>query len=191
MLRRNLCVVFLAGFLAACTGGGAPEPSPTTPASTVPASPQPSEEPSGEPTAGPTGEPSTSPVLEDGRYFGYIRSVDVDAGTLRFDLAYLLTGDAANEAAAEHGDPTPVPNDYYIVNDNPRLRTLPISPDLEVWVIDWTRCCDLVRGEAQPFLEAFSTRHHAWDALYQGRQAPYWITLEGGAVAKVEVQYFP
>jgi hypothetical protein len=58
---------------------------------------------------------------------------------MTFDLAYFLTGDAANQAAAEHGDETPVPNDYYIVNDNPLLRTTPISPSVEIDAIDWSR----------------------------------------------------
>ena len=108
-----------------------------------------------------------------------------------FDLAYFLTGDEANQAAAEHGDEVPVPNDYYIVNDNPRLRTLDVAPNVEVRVIDWTNCCELVQGEVQPFMDAFATNHHAWDALYKGSEAPYWLTVEGGVVVKIEVQYLP
>lgn len=149
-------------------------------------------------TGGPTADapassgPSPSPVLEDGRHFGAIRSVNIEAGTLRFDLAYFLTGEAANEAAAERGDEVPVPNDVYIVNDNPKLRTLPISADLVVWVIDWKRhCCHLVRGEVAPFLAAFESHHRPWDARYQGRQAPYWITVRDGVVVRIEVQYLP
>jgi hypothetical protein len=155
----------------------------TGPGPTETGSPEPSE------SAGPSGTPA--PVLEDGRHFGFIRSVDVAAQTMRFDLAYFLQGEEANQAAAEHGDEVPVPNDYYIVNDNPRLRTLAIARDAEVWVIDWTDCCDLVQGETQPFVDAFATKHHAWDALYQGSEAPYWLTVEGGVVVKIEVQYLP
>ena len=51
---------------------------------------------------------------------------------MTFDLAYFLTGDAANQAAAEHGDETPVPNDYYIVNDNPSLRTHARLPTVSI-----------------------------------------------------------
>lgn len=185
--RTVAFLVLLAPALlaAACSSAGPPGPSePPSQAPTSAASP-----PATATTPAP--EPSPSPVLEDGRYFGSIRSVDTQAGTLRFDLAYLLTGDAANQAAAEHGDEVPVPNDIYIVNDNPKLRTLPISPDLEVWIIDWKRCCDLVRGKVGPFLAAFATRHHPWDARYQGRQAPYWITVRDGSVVRIEVQYLP
>jgi hypothetical protein len=58
-------------------------------------------------------------------------------------------------------------------------------------VIDWANCCDLVEGEIQPLVDAFETRHHAWDAMYQGRDAPYWVTLEDGRVVRIEVQYLP
>lgn len=162
--------------------------SPTATETTSPTT-DPTESP--EPTESEAPSPTPLAELEDGRHFGSIRSIDVAAQTMRFDLAYFLTGDEANEAAAEHGDEVPVPNDYYIVNDNPRLRTLAIAPDAEVWVIDWTDCCELVQGEIQPFVDAFATKAHAWDALYQGSEAPYWVTVEGGLVVKIEVQYLP
>lgn len=185
-------LVALAVLAAGCgedetsSGGPTTSESPTTSATREPTAsqtetPEPSETESPTPTA----------QLEDGRHFGSIRSIDVEAQTMRFDLAYFLTGEEANDAAAEHGDEVPVPNDYYIVNDNPRLRTLDVDPDVEVWVIDWADCCDVVEGEVQPFVDAFETRHHPWDAMYQGREAPYWITVEDGAVVKIEVQYLP
>lgn len=183
-------LVVLALAAAGCGEDASTSTSPTGAASiTTPASPGTTETESPEPSE--SESPTPEAELEDGRHFGYIRSVDVEAQTMRFDLAYFLTGEEANDAAAEHGDEVPVPNDYYIVNDNPRLRTLRIDPGVEVWVIDWTDCCDLVRGEIQPFVDAFETRHHPWDALYQGRQAPYWVTVEDGVVVKIEVQYLP
>ncbi|GBC86719.1 hypothetical protein HRbin12_00717 [bacterium HR12] len=182
----------LALVAAACAREAPPGATgPTGPTVTSSPEPSPNPEPTGEPTQEPTQEPSPTPALEDGRHFGYIRSADADAMTLRFDLASFLTGDEANEAAAERGDEVPVPNDYYIVNDNPRLRTLPIDPDVEIRVIDWSHCCELVAGELGPFLDAFATRHHPWDALYQGSQAPYWITVRDGRVTRIEVQYLP
>jgi hypothetical protein len=195
-------VLALVLVTAACADDGTFRTSPKeTEGATVTVSP--SNEPTGTESPEPTGtespKPSESespseapaPELEDGRHFGFIRSVDVAAQTMRFDLAYFLTGDEANQAAAEHGDEVPVPNDYYIVNDNPKLRTLAISPAVDVWVIDWQDCCELVQGEVQPFMDAFATKHHAWDALYQGSEAPYWVTVENGAVVKIEVQFLP
>jgi hypothetical protein len=76
----------------------------------------------------------SSPTLEDGRHFGFIRSVDLNTSpkTISFDLAYRLDGEEANQAAAERGYPTPVDNDYFVVNDNPKLRTVTLSPDAEI-----------------------------------------------------------
>ena len=108
---------------------------------------------------------------------------------MAFDLAYFLTGDEANQAAAEHGDETPVPNDYYIVNDNPRLRTLALAPDVEILFIDWSRCCEPVPGELGPFARSFEK--HAGDSPYQGDTVPYWLTMEDGVVVKIEQQYLP
>jgi hypothetical protein len=66
----------------------------------------------------------SSPKLEDGRHFGFIRSVDLGTSTktISFDLAYRLDGEEANQAAAERGYPTPVDYDYFVVNDNAKLR---------------------------------------------------------------------
>jgi hypothetical protein len=192
LVRRPAAALLIAltVLAASCGEDATPSAPPTSSDSvTTSATPEPTGSESPEPSE--TESPTPEAALEDGRHFGSIRSIDVEAQTMRFDLAYFLTGEEANDAAAEHGDEVPVPNDYYIVNDNPRLRTLDVDPGVEVRVIDWANCCDLVPGEVQPFVDAFETRHHTWDAMYQGRQAPYWITLEDGLVVEIEVQYLP
>ena len=196
-MRHSLVLFSLATLLAltaaACgrdDGNPIASPSPATSAAIASKTASPSAEPSETPSPEPT-EAST-PELEDGRHFGYIGSIDTAGASMVFDLAYFLTGDEANEAARDHGDEVPVPNDYYLVNDNPRLRTLAISPDPEIWVIDWGgNCCDLVRGEFQPFVDAFGTKQHAWDAMYQGAESQYWVTVENGAVVAIEEQFLP
>lgn len=181
----------LALIAAACNDGATVSDPTGTSSPTAPETTSPTQEPSETPEPSETESQTPVPELEDGRHFGSIVSIDVPTQTMRFDLAYFLTGDEANQAAAEHGDEVPVPNDYYIVNDNPRLRTLAIAPNVDVWVIDWSNCCELVHGEAQPFVDAFATKNPAWDALYQGSEAPYWVTVADGVVVKIEVQYLP
>ena len=181
----------LALVVAACNDGATVSDPTGTSSPTAPETTSPTQEPTETPEPSETESPTPGAELEDGRHFGSIVSIDASTQTMRFDLAYFLTGDEANQAAAEHGDEVPVPNDYYIVNDNPKLRTLAILPNVEVQVIDWTNCCELVQGEVQPFMDAFATRHHAWDALYQGSEAPYWVTVQDGAVVTIEVQYLP
>jgi hypothetical protein len=75
-----------------------------------------------------------SPVVGRRTDFGFIPGWYTKQGTLylRFDRAILLTGPAANAASAAHGGESPVPNDYYIQNDNPRLRDVPVLDHVTV-----------------------------------------------------------
>ncbi|RMH86193.1 MAG: hypothetical protein D6683_00900, partial [Actinomyces sp.] len=68
-------------------------------------------------------------TLPDGEWFGYVTDTAPDAVT--FDLACWFTGDAAALAAAEDGEESPPPNDYYIRNRSSRLRTVPVAGALD------------------------------------------------------------
>jgi hypothetical protein len=154
-------------------------------------------------TTSPLGEPTastvaaapapSSPKLEDGRHFGFIRSVDLRTSpeTISFDLAYRLDGEEANQAAAERGYETPVANDYFIVNDNPKLRTVPLSVDAEILLVDWNRCCDdFVTVDPESFQASFG--HPKYSSLHpQGEFTQYWVNVAGGIVVKIEEQYRP
>jgi hypothetical protein len=134
------------------------------------------------------------PKLEDGRHFGgYIKSVDMDASpaTVSFDLAFLLTGDEANAEAEKRGYPTPVDNDYFIVNDNPKLRLLPLADDIEVRLLDWKHCCDFFfDGDLERFAGSFEkTEYPAGN--YKGAFSAYELTVEEGAVARIDEHFFP
>jgi hypothetical protein len=108
---------------------------------------------------------------------------------MTFDLAEFLTGDAAAESAAEHGDESPPPNDYYIVNDNPRLRTLSIAGGAELRIVDWADCCDsFVVGDLGLLADALV--HPDPTGAYRP-SSPFWITVEGGAIVTIEEQYLP
>ena len=147
-------------------------------------------------TAGGDEPPSTSagPALEDGRHFGYVRSVDVDGGAIEFDLAYFLSGEEANQAYQEAtGESGPVPNDHFVVNDNPMLRTLSLAPDARLRLLDWNRCCDtFFDGELALFAEAIGEQADVTDGdlIYRG-QSQWWITVENGVVTEIEEQYSP
>lgn len=164
----------------AATGATAPT-GPTATETTSPDSPTPTSEP-------PAAE------LEDGRHFGFVRSVDVGGTVVVFDLAYFLTGDAATEAAEAHGDEAPPPNDYYIVNDNPKLRHLELSSKLVLVLLDWNRCCEeTFRGDLDDFAAAINggASVTVGDKIYQGTLSPYWLTVESGIVTTIEEQFLP
>jgi hypothetical protein len=144
-------------------------------------------EPSASQTPGPS--PSGSSILADGRHFVYVKSAlrrDDGSTTVRFDLAYFYRGDRALEEAAERGDE--VLNDYYIVNDNPKLRTLPLADDVKVKYIPESLCCELQQGNIDAWLEAVLETN---PTDYPGKNVPWWFTVEGGEITRIGQQYLP
>jgi len=108
------------------------------------------------------------------------------AARVRFDLAYFYTGAKAASEAAERGDE--VTDGYYVVNDNPRLRTLAIADDVEVEYVPVDNCCELRSGDIDAWLEGVLATN---PTDYAGTNVPWWITVEGGAITRIEEQYLP
>jgi hypothetical protein len=121
--------------------------------------------------------------MPDGRHFGYIKSIDLDDSppSIVFDEAQFLDGEAANQASAAHGDEVPVPNDVYVVNDDPTLRSLTVSDEAEFLLLGpGYACCE--GHPSDPDLLTRSRLAHAWG---------YWVTLENGKVVQIEEQWHP
>lgn len=152
---------------------------------------------SGEETPGADGAHPT-PVpdagqLEDGRHFGFVRSVEVAGRMIEFDLAYWLSGEEANQAYQDAGGTGPVPNDHFVVNDNPALRTLVLAPDARLILLDWNHCCDTTfEGDLAIFARAIALQDDVLDGdlLYRGNSS-WWVTVENGVVTRIEEQYSP
>jgi hypothetical protein len=135
-----------------------------------------------------------APELEDGRHFGYLTSVDLGPkpASLTFDLAYHLVGEEANREAERRGYETPVPNDYFIVNDNPRLRTLPLSDDLELRLLDWKHCCaTFFAGDLERFAASFDRKNPPAGSNYKGASTAYDLNVRDGLVVAIEEHYLP
>jgi hypothetical protein len=176
---RRLGAALLIALMAAAVGGcgGSEEPSGTggTPATT--AAPAPT---AATPT---TSEPV---VLADGRHPVYLKTVDPDRPTITFDLIQFLTGEAATKAAAEDGEESPPPNDYYIRNVNSRLRTLPVRSDAPITVNvlaapstgSSTKDVSVTLDELAGYFPNSGT-------------APFWITVAQGQVTKIAQQFLP
>jgi hypothetical protein len=132
-------------------------------------------------------------ALEDGRHFGYIRSVDVSGRTIAFDLAIWLSGDAADKAFQDAGGEGQVPNDYFVVNDNPRIRTLALSPDLRLRLVDWKHCCGtFFDGDLTTFARAIESGETVTEGRFVYKpQSSWWITVRGGVVTEIEEQFTP
>jgi hypothetical protein len=141
-------------------------------------------------TALPT-SPSGEPVLEDGRHPVYLTDIDTAARTVEFDLIQFLRGDEATAAyIADHpDDPGGPPNDYYIVNDNPRLRRLSVAENIKVTVLDW-------EGGFKPQVVAFANLRTKLAAdlvpdVDRIWPSPFWLTVNDDTVTAIEEQYIP
>jgi len=196
--RRNVIIVaaivvgllvFVVGYVLGSDGGeiaASSSPSTTTPPSSAADSPSRSPEPSSSP------EPSGD-ELPDGKYF--VRLTDLQGGQggphlIRYDLAYYYTGDEANRIAASRGDETPVPNDVYVVNDNPKLRVVPLADRFTVqYLPEGSGLTDTVPASQDQFLvwlgETQQTDFPPKDSTY------WWITINGGEVTTIDQQYQP
>ena len=175
-LLAALLILLMTATLSGCGGDEQPGGAAGTPATTEPAAPAPTTVPA-------TTEPA---VLADGRHPVYIKSVDPGGRTVTFDLIQFFTGDAAAKAAAEDGEESPPPNDYYIRNVNPRLRTLPVRDGAPITV-------NVLAAQAT----GSSTKDVPVDlaklASYfpNSGTPPFWITVEQGQVTRIAQQYLP
>jgi hypothetical protein len=182
--------ILTAVTLAACQKGtetadpqpGAAQPTPAAAPSTASASKPATAQPAIQPAAAPT----TATRRSD---FGFIRSWYAKPGAfyLRFDRAILLNGDAADAASAAHGGESPVPNDYYIQNDNPRLRDLAIANQITVV---GSQQLTGSQGPKPTSLKALLTFIHNGGPLVAA--TPFHLRYDAnGFVTRIQEQYVP
>lgn len=163
-----------------------------------------------------TGPGGKSEINLDVRYepdamieFGFL--TQISASEIVADYAQWLTGDEANQAAFEDGEipsiEEGVPNGYYIRNTNPRLRTLPLDDDVEVWLTSPAGdSVDPIEVSFEEWQSLFNDgipwdpdieEVPPWEAPHFGYfgagtvYAPYWLTILDGAVIAIEQQYVP
>lgn len=151
-------------------------------------------EPTASAAAKTTPAAGASPVLADGRHAVYLTEVDTAGGTVTFDLIEFLTGEAAQkEWKKQHPEnPDGPDNDYMIVNENPKLRTLPVAEG--------------AKGKVLSTLGGVDTETIGFSELpallkKQGKEAeptaphisvlPFWLTVKDGSVAGFEEQFLP
>jgi len=186
-LAAVLAVVFVEGDDSTDRTATTEEPATQAPTTAAPATEAPAT--TAEPAITP---PAADPVLVDGRHPVYLTGLDVAAGTVEFDLIQFLGGVEAEEAyhrdnpSAPPGGP---PNDYYVVNDNPRLRVLPVAEGAAITVLDWTggfepRTIGFVDLPAALADDVVPDDERLWPN-------PFWLTVEDGTVTAMEEQFIP
>jgi hypothetical protein len=191
-------IVFLGGYLL----GRGPDRA-TTSDTAASAFPSPSETASPEPSASasaspePTASPGTTEPggdkLPDDTYF--VQLSDLQGGeegppVIGYDLAYFLTGEQADQEAAARGMETPVPDGYFIVNDNHKLRMAPLADTFSVkYIPEGSGASTPVKAHAAQFLgwlggsvqTDFPSKDTSW----------WWITIADGEVTLVQQQFLP
>ena len=187
-VRIITAVVFAAA--VAVTGCAAPStipsPVPSPPVVDQPPMP-PVDYPAPAPAPAPKPNPTPKvgidrvPVLADGRYDSYVRTVDTNRQRLVVDLVQVFKYPASVDAAIADGmarDQAQV-LDVWVRNQNPRLRTLPMASDLGL---------DLLPGDC------IESRNHQFAklikdsrAMSNSRPAYYFtLTVAGGAVHRIQ-----
>jgi len=189
-------IVFLGGYLLGRGPERASTPDATASALLSPsetASPEPSPSASPEPTASAATTEPGSDKLPDDTYF--VQLSDLQGGedgppVIAYDLAYFLTGEQADQEAAARGMETPVPDGYFIVNDNDKLRTAPLADTFSVkYIPEGSGASSPVKAHAAQFLgwlggsvqTDFPSKDTSW----------WWITIADGQVTLVQQQYLP
>ena len=128
-----------------------------------------------------TGDPASRPiVLADGRHPVRVTAVDPARETITFDLVQWYFGEDAAWEAAKDQQESPPPNDYYVRNVNPKLRTLSTAAEATVTVNN-------LLNTQQPTpvgLAKLAT-------LTQDRSPVFWITVRHDRVQKISEQWVP
>jgi hypothetical protein len=132
--------------------------------------PPPAPAPAPKPTPTPKVAIDRVPVLADGHYDSYIRTVDTHNQRLVVDLVQVFQGQAAIDAAIADGMPHDQAQVLYVWvrNQNPRLRTLAMASDMGL---------DLLPGDG------IESRNHQFAKLIKDSRAisnsrpAYYFTL--------------
>ncbi len=118
--------------------------------------------------------------LPDGEWYGQVDAFDSTG--ISFDLACWFTGEAAEVAAADDGEESPPPNDYYVRNENDEVRLLMVDPSVHV--------TSYPSGDPNDFVEGTFAD---WTEYLEGVEfrLGIWVTVTGGQVTEIAEQWVP
>ncbi len=150
----------------------------------------------GETTVTTQGLSAGEEVLPDGhiKAMGFIKSIQEKDGKryLTIDLAEMLTGRDAVEAARAAGDIGPdedLPNDYYISNPSADKLEFEVSAEVAITTSSW-------HGEMNKtvtwdvFKSFWSVSPPDQEASFL-RDSPWWIERDGETIVRIDEQYLP
>ena len=130
--------------------------------------------------------PGSARTLPAGTHDGYVTSVDPAKRTVSFDKVEILTGDAAVKAFQKEnpGVTEGPPNDYFMVDDNKLVRTLPVSDGVTVAVVD------VLTGDSVDPVPSSFAKLPAFLAV-KDNSTLFKLTVENGEVTAMTGIYLP
>jgi hypothetical protein len=124
--------------------------------------------------------------LADGKHAVRITRVDPATRQITVDVVQFFTGDDAVKAAEEdNAEEIPPPNDYWIRNASPRLRTFAVAADASITV---SALGVAESGSATESIAKTSPELAGFDHLERGL---FWVTVSGDRVLKIAEQFLP
>ena len=130
---------------------------------------------------------ATGPAgLADGRHAVRITGVAPAARRVTVDVVQIFFGDAAARAAAQDGAAeVPPPNDVWIRDTSPQLRTLAVTPEaaITVNVHGATGSGSSTRDVPRTLPQLAATANL--------RDGVFWVTVADGQVVRIAEQYLP
>jgi hypothetical protein len=174
-IRSIATALLIAGLAVAGCGRSQPD-EPAAPADQPPAVTT-----APTPAGGPTS--SRSVGLPDGRHPIFVDSIDPNRRTISVDLIQFYWGDDATREAAKDHQESPPPNDYYIRNVNPRLRTLPVRADATITVNSLGLGGQADHPVSLGRLATLTRPHDDWP--------PFRISVRHGQVVEIAQQWVP
>jgi len=151
----------------------------TTPAAPVAAVPP--DSPATKAPSGAGGATTSEPVvLADGRHPVLLKAIDAGRGTVTFDLVQFFRYEEATREAAKDHQESPPPNDSYMRNVNPRLRTLPVGAGASI-------TANQLAGSNQDIPVTLAKL----SSLTRAGSGVFWITVRGGQIVQVAEQWSP
>ena len=143
-------------------------------------------------------EPVVEAPIADGEWFAFVTAGEDETGaiTLGVDLADMLTGQEAHDAAVDAGVISPdedLPNDFFIKNDAKVLELMHFSEDAVIQVIsadDVTAHLDVTPEQ----LAALYNGTYVGGEVYGvavGEPVPMNVTIEDGVITSAVAVYLP
>src|SRR4029450_5371389 len=149
--------------------------APTAPVAAAPPASVAAETPTG--AGGATSEPV---VLADGRPPVLPKAIDAGRGTVTFDLVQYFRDEAATREAAKDHQESPPPNDSYMRNVNPRLRTLPVGADAAITANQLARSNENVPVSLGRLA-----------SLTRAGSGVFWLTVRDDQIVQIGEQWSP